>query len=295
MFTCVFVTIFSGVTSSATSGQISGVPAKPKADNAKVIDFLLDGYQRRARPVLNESDAVKVRFGLIAQQLMWVDEEKQTMKLNTWWNVKWDDPFLSWNEDEYGGVQDVRLETEDIWLPDIECYNQVKLEPLRRRDSVVVTSSGSVTWIPSYLLTSTCKIDRTSDYQNCDVKFGSWTYNGYLVDIELESEEADLSTFVLNSEWEILGVPASRNEIFYECCPEPYLDVTYIFKLKRRTPKDSSKKRSPDVLVTSPAQASVPLQVTTPGPARTNQTKPSTAPVTNVHNHYHYYCGSDQE
>merc|ERR1719158_1718144 len=80
-------------------------------------------------PMMEESDAVKVTFGLTAQQLMWVDEEEQTMKLNTWWNVEWKDPFLSWDEDEYGGVHDVRLETEEIWLPDIECYNQVKLEP----------------------------------------------------------------------------------------------------------------------------------------------------------------------
>ena len=31
------------------------------------------------------------------------------------------------------------------------------------------------------------------------------------------------------------GVPAQRNEVIYDCCPEPYLDITYTFKIRRRT------------------------------------------------------------
>ena len=32
-----------------------------------------------------------------------------------------------------------------------------------------------------------------------------------------------------------LGVPAKRNEVIYECCPEPYLDITFTIKIRRRT------------------------------------------------------------
>ena len=31
------------------------------------------------------------------------------------------------------------------------------------------------------------------------------------------------------------GVPGKRNEVFYDCCPEPYLDVTFTIKIRRRT------------------------------------------------------------
>ena len=31
------------------------------------------------------------------------------------------------------------------------------------------------------------------------------------------------------------GVPAKLNEVIYECCPEPYLDITFIIKIRRRT------------------------------------------------------------
>ena len=31
------------------------------------------------------------------------------------------------------------------------------------------------------------------------------------------------------------GVPAVRNEVRYECCPAPYLDITFTIKIRRRT------------------------------------------------------------
>ena len=33
----------------------------------------------------------------------------------------------------------------------------------------------------------------------------------------------------------VIGVPGKRNEVFYDCCPEPYLDVTFVIKIRRRT------------------------------------------------------------
>ena len=50
--------------------------------------------------------------------------------------------------------------------------------------NVVVTSSGSCTYIPPGIFKSTCKIDITwfpFDDQLCDLKFGSWTYSGWKV------------------------------------------------------------------------------------------------------------------
>lgn len=30
-------------------------------------------------------------------------------------------------------------------------------------------------------------------------------------------------------------VPGGRHEVFYDCCPEPYPDVTFVVTLRRRT------------------------------------------------------------
>ena len=31
-----------------------------------------------------------------------------------------------------------------------------------------------------------------------------------------------------------LDVPGKRNEVFYDCCPDPYLDITFYIKIRRR-------------------------------------------------------------
>ena len=48
--------------------------------------------------------------------------------------------------------------------------------------NVVVYDSGACTYIPPGIFKSTCKIDITwfpFDDQDCNMKFGSWTYNGF--------------------------------------------------------------------------------------------------------------------
>jgi nicotinic acetylcholine receptor len=39
----------------------------------------------------------------------------------------------------------------------------------------------------------------------------------------------DLSEFYLSVEWDILDVPARRNEEYYPCCTEPYSGKTFKF------------------------------------------------------------------
>ena len=31
------------------------------------------------------------------------------------------------------------------------------------------------------------------------------------------------------------GVPGQRNEIYYNCCPEPYIDITFAILIRRKT------------------------------------------------------------
>ncbi|KAF4532451.1 hypothetical protein B566_EDAN003026 [Ephemera danica] len=45
----------------------------------------------------------------------------------------------------------------------------------------------------------------------------------------------DLSEFYKSVEWDILEVPAVRNEKFYTCCDEPYLDITFNITMRRKT------------------------------------------------------------
>lgn len=45
----------------------------------------------------------------------------------------------------------------------------------------------------------------------------------------------DLQDFYLSVEWDIMKVPAVRNEKFYSCCEEPYPDIIFNITLRRKT------------------------------------------------------------
>ena len=51
-------------------------------------------------------------------------------------NLAWKDEFLVWNSSQAQGIEDVRMNVEDIWIPDIEVYNLVARKSLREREQV---------------------------------------------------------------------------------------------------------------------------------------------------------------
>lgn len=50
-----------------------------------------------------------------------------------------------------------------------------------------------------------------------------------------DGKGGDISSFIPNGEWDLIGVPGDRHEVHYECCPEPYVDITFTIHIRRRT------------------------------------------------------------
>ena len=67
---------------------------------------------------------------------------------------------------------------------------------------------------------------------SCSFKFGSWTYSGFQIDLESKSQTVDLSNYEAHDTYEIYNTSATRNEVFYPCCPDTYPDITYTIMLK---------------------------------------------------------------
>ena len=105
---------------------------------------------------------------------------------------------------------------------------------------VIVSSDGTVTWLSPNLLKSSCKINVRYfpwDTQTCKLKFGSWTYDGFKLDLDFYggTPGADLNSFTRNGEWRLLSADAKKNVVYYACCKEPFLDLTFEIKMERRT------------------------------------------------------------
>ncbi|XP_029013881.1 neuronal acetylcholine receptor subunit alpha-7 isoform X2 [Betta splendens] len=194
-------------------------------------------YNRLERPVHNDSAPIVVELGLTLLQIIDVDEKNQVLITNAWLQLYWNDIYLSWNPESYPGVQNVRFPSNMVWVPDILLYNSADERfDATFHTNVLVNASGSCQYLPPGILKSTCYIDVRwfpFDVQKCDLKFGSWTHNGWLLDLQMM--DVDISTYIPNGEWDLVGVPAKRNELYYECCKEPYPDVTFTVTMRRRT------------------------------------------------------------
>jgi len=93
------------------------------------------------------------------------------------------------------------------------------------------------------------------------MKFGTWSYNGNLVNLDhistskehleismnnndtdktskklyIVQEGIDMSDYYQSVEWDILSIEAQKNVKYYDCCAEKYLDIYFNVTLKRKT------------------------------------------------------------
>ncbi|KRZ83753.1 Cullin-3 [Trichinella sp. T8] len=227
-----------------------------------LYDDLLRGYNILERPVSNCSKPLVVLLELVLFQIVDVEEKNQLIQTNIWLKFTWYDYNLKWNPEEYGGISDVRFPAGKIWKPDVLLYNNVdpNFDPYYP-SNLVVYSDGKINWIPPAIVRSSCKMDVTwfpFDDQTCCLKFGSWTYNDRKLVLEQGGNGWDMSEYIENGEWLLVGevrivcclfvflfavsqfttadYPVRRTVKLYECCPdEPYSDVKYCLHIRRRT------------------------------------------------------------
>ncbi|XP_026840208.1 acetylcholine receptor subunit alpha-like isoform X2 [Drosophila persimilis] len=224
-------------------GAVAGNP-----DAKRLYDDLLSNYNKLVRPVVNTTDVLKVCIKLKLSQLIDVNLKNQIMTTNLWVEQSWYDYKLRWEPKEYGGVHMLHVPSDHIWRPDIVLYNNADGHyEVTLMTKAIVYSNGLVIWQPPAVYKSSCSIDVEYfpyDVQTCILKLGSWTYDGFKVDLRHMDEQlgsnvvdvgVDLSEFYMSVEWDILEVPAVRNEKFYTCCDEPYLDITFNITMRRKT------------------------------------------------------------
>ncbi|CAG9791045.1 unnamed protein product [Diatraea saccharalis] len=166
---------------------------------------------------------------------------------NTSSHHEWEDHKFKWDPLEYGGVKELYVPSEHIWLPDIVLYNNADGEyVVTTMTKAVLHYTGKVLWTPPAIFKSSCEIDVRYfpfDQQTCFLKFGSWSYDGDQIDLKHINQKKgdmvdvgiDLREYYPSVEWDILGVPAERHERYYPCCQEPYPDIFFNITLRRKT------------------------------------------------------------
>ncbi|XP_076444355.1 neuronal acetylcholine receptor subunit alpha-10-like [Babylonia areolata] len=207
-------------------------------DEQRLLQKLRTNYDPAVRPVYDAKEPVIINLGITLTQIIDVDEKNQVLTTNVWLDQEWTDQKLNWNVTDYANITMLRIPCDLIWLPDIVLYNSVENHNKGYMKSLAMVShEGRIFWPPIVRMRSSCKMDITYfpfDDQICILKLGSWAYDGLQVDVTNRTETIDLTNYVDNGEWELIGNKIVRNVKFYPCCPEPFPDIVFFLHIRRR-------------------------------------------------------------
>ncbi|XP_037091004.1 neuronal acetylcholine receptor subunit alpha-7-like [Pollicipes pollicipes] len=150
----------------------------------RLTQYLMSNYDPSVRPARNSAEPLDVNFSLSLHHIIDVDERNQILTTNCWLTHVWTDYHLTWNVSDFGGVEKIRVPYYRVWKPDIILYNNADSQYTTAviNTNVIVTSAGQVTWLSHGIYQSSCDMDVEYfpfDIQSCEMKWASWTYDGY--------------------------------------------------------------------------------------------------------------------
>lgn len=213
-------------------------------DEQRLFEDLMLGYENSVRPVIDANTVLKVTFSLKLNQIIDLDERHQVLTTNVFIDQAWRDENLRWEPANYSQIRSIRVPSKRVWLPDTFIYNNADdgSTGFMQGTYVLLNHDGIVVWPVPVKLKSSCKVDITYfpfDDQECILRFGSWIYSGSWIDyrsLRNDTESpVDLTTYVNNSEWDLLSVTLKKNIRTHSCCDDPHPDITYVLHIRRKT------------------------------------------------------------
>lgn len=227
-------------------GHMSGNGHMLHQAEAYIINNIFNDYDKKSRPVKNNSDTVLLNYGLEVKSLEFFDQKGENIQLNFWLTLRWHDEYLNWNYNEYP-IEFVDINSNEIWLSDFELYNSAMKPYIYETNSVLkLHYDGEIIWVRPVIYTFSCKLDLQDfpfDTQTCNMTFGSWKFSKNFLDLKPFENDSKYEAIFVNenfahNEWNILDVSYSHGDYEYSCCPgELWPNTIFTVKLQRNPNK----------------------------------------------------------
>ncbi|POI34146.1 hypothetical protein CIB84_002100 [Bambusicola thoracicus] len=183
----------------------------------KLLQDLMTNYNRHLRPAVRGDQVIDVTLKLTLTNLISLNEREETLTTNVWIEMQWSDYRLRWDPDKYDDIQQLRVPSTMVWLPDIVLENNIDgTFEITLYTNVLVYPDGSIYWLPPAIYRSSCSIHVTYfpfDWQNCTMVFHANEINLLLTVEEGQTIEwifIDPEAFTENGEWAIKHRPARK-------------------------------------------------------------------------------------
>jgi len=164
-------------------------------------------------PRQNLEKPLNVDMGIAVQTLEEFNQKVETIELNLWLRMNWNNSYLNWNENDFGNISFIIIDPKKIWHPDIELYNAASLPEIYKFDDrLYLYSNGNMFWSRPGIFKFSCSMDLNKfpfDSQNCSMTFGSWIYDQTFLNLKPyddESKAVDIFSTFSHGEWEVKNI-----------------------------------------------------------------------------------------
>ncbi|PIC39824.1 hypothetical protein B9Z55_011392 [Caenorhabditis nigoni] len=228
-----FVVIFNrGICQDNNTLEIDLINYEEKNERT-LAKLLLDDYYKYARPVRNSSSILNVTALIQIYNLVEVNEKNEQIQLLLWFPQSWKDEYLTWDPEEWNGIEKIIIPKAMIWVPDGYIFNTVAEAETMENHNARVRYDGKVE-----LVDLTCPMSVSSfpfDSQLCALQFGSWSYPNNVLSFNVMG--AWVHEKEKNSEWDIIDFNATKLVRGYNDTlggANVYEEIFYYLELKRK-------------------------------------------------------------
>ncbi|WAR30953.1 ACHAA-like protein, partial [Mya arenaria] len=122
--------------------------------------FITNAYDHRILPTNNQNTAVDVYIEFHLHAIIEVSETTETPKTTGNLNVTWNDAFLQWDPNDYGGIFRYHWPQKEVWKPDIALKNSYldykllgvnELNIVNFYDGSMTVTSTLITWAALFM------------------------------------------------------------------------------------------------------------------------------------------------
>merc|ERR1711931_149759 len=217
--------------------------------HTRLVRDLFYSYDKDIIPMRDVGKPVNVSAGMSVSSMDWDDDWPGYLDMTAWFRAKWHDFRLHWDPKEYHDIKEIRVPGSKLWMPDMEVYNADEFGEgslshslaAQRNHQAIIYSNGDVLYIPPTNLVILCDdIDDTDQWQwketECRIKMGSWTYSAEQIDLHPWWQYIKLESYATSPV--VFTEDSFKGEVLkskkYDCCPEDYLSLEYVFKVQRQ-------------------------------------------------------------
>uniref|UniRef100_UPI00358F9E26 5-hydroxytryptamine receptor 3A-like isoform X2 n=1 Tax=Myxine glutinosa TaxID=7769 RepID=UPI00358F9E26 len=193
----------------------SGNARKMNSRHERLIEELTEGYNSFVIPLADDDEYMDIKLHVRLSTIVDLDLREQQLAVVFYWELKWADPRLSWNKNQFP-MEKISFPIHKIWKPNLHLFETIAESRIPSSDFLVLYSNGSMLYDGLLKVVSKCTFDvyyYPFDKHTCIFHFISWTNSNDEVHLNATSSTWSKKN---DDEWRVtdLNCSANNDEIF---------------------------------------------------------------------------------